>query len=149
MKCLLIWATMCVLAMGMIGCANTSSGVSNNVQDVAKYTEDVRAFTKIGTTVILQKANLSCEHLDEIRAYVLVVQGFVATPKPDYAAARQLISAQLSENLRPTALMIIDLIERYAPVPKLNDDVMAYQKLAQTALDAVLAAVNDYESLSK
>ncbi len=144
---LLMWTMVCVLACGIIGCVTNNSGVTKDSQTITKYDEDVRAFTKIGTSLILQKASLDCTKLAEIREYVVVAQGLIASPKPDYTGARALAVAKLPEPTRPVAMLILDLIERYVPAPKVSGDVAAYQRLAQTAVESVLAAIDEYQAM--
>lgn len=143
----LVWFVVCVLACGMIGCVTSNGGVTKDGQSLARYDEDVRAFTKIGTSLILQKANLDCTRLAEIREYVVVAQGLIASPKPDFTGARALAVAKLPEPTRPVAMLILDLVERYVPAPKVGEDVAAYQKLARTAMESVIAAVDEYQAL--
>jgi hypothetical protein len=131
----------------MIGCGTNSGGVTKDSQTITKYDEDVRAFTKIGTSLILQKANLDCTKLADIREYVMVAQGLIASPKPDYTGARALAVAKLPEPTRPVAMLILDLIERYVPTPKVSGDVAAYQRLAQTAVESVLAAIDECQAM--
>ena len=144
MKRMWILGLLLVFVIGTVGCQNPGQVSTNTQTSVVKYEQDIRTFAKIGTTLAVQKAHLSKDELANIRGYLCAAEGLIATPEPNYAGARALINEKLPEKQRLVAMVVIDLVERYVPTPKIPEQVAQYQVLASAAMDAAVQAIDEY-----
>ena len=111
--------TLCILlALFLVpivsGCSGLPDGDWGDPQNVARYSEDVKFFVKIGTRIALGETAIKPEQVDPLLQYFQAAKELLLDPEgPSFDAARALALAQFDDDrYRYVAIAVIDVIER-------------------------------------
>ena len=145
--------TLCILlALFLVpivsGCSGLPDGDWSDPQNVARYSEDVRFFVKIGTRIALGESAIEPEQVEPLAQYFQAAKELLLDPEgPSFAAAKALALAQFDDDrYRYVAVAVIDIIERYAAnhLAELGDNLGLLQVILGAAVDGAMEALTEF-----
>ena len=140
------------------GCSGLPDGDWGDPQNVARYSEDIKLFVKIGTRIALGETTIQPEQVDPLVQYFQAAKELLPDPEgPSFDAARALALAQFDDDrYRYVAVAVIDVIERYAAnhlaeevIPQLGDNLGPLQIILGAAVDGAIEALTEFRDGAK
>ena|GEM_PF-2895543 len=147
--------TLCILlALFLVpivsGCSNLPDGDWADPKNVARYSEDVKFFVKIGTRIALEESAIEPEQTEPLLRYFQAAKELLLDPEgPSFDAARALALAQFDDDrYRYVAVAVIDVIERYAAshLVGLGDNLGPLQVILSAAVDGAIEALTEFQA---
>ena len=145
--------TLCILLVLFLvpivsGCSGLPDGDWGDPQNVARYSEDVRFFVKIGTRIAIGETAIEPEQVEPLVQYFQTAKELLLDPEgPSFDAARALALAQFDDDrYRFVAVAVIDVIERYAAnhLADLGNNLGPLQVVLGAAVDGAIEALTEF-----
>jgi len=150
--------TLCVLLTLLLipivsGCSGFPDGDWGDPQNVARDSEDIKFFVKIGTRIALGETAIQPKQVEPLVQYFQAAKELLLDPEgPSFDAARALALARFDDDrYRYVAVAVIDVIERYAAnhLAELGDNLGPLQIVLGAAVDGAIEALTEFRSGAK